>query len=74
MIGTQEIIILLTLGLPVIIIYFLVRFFKAQQKRINNTTGMNVTIEIEKLFALKEKGAITEQEFESRKLKLLNQS
>lgn len=73
MIGTQEIVVLLTLVIPVVGIYLLVRFFKNWRQQTGKATVTHTAAEIEKLFALKEKGVITQQEFDNRKSLLLHQ-
>jgi hypothetical protein len=67
--GTQEIIILLSAGIPLFLIIWFARMLK--RKQLSSTAGINPANEIEKLFSLKEKGAITQQEFDDRKSKLL---
>jgi uncharacterized membrane protein len=59
------------LGIPVVIIVWIIRVFTRRNKNINRMAGFHTATEIEKLFTLKEKGAITEKEFNDRKSKLL---
>ena len=73
MIGTQEIVILMTLGIPLIAVYLLVRFFVQQRQQNRNAAATHTAAEIEKLFAFKEKVVITQQEFDNRKSLLLHQ-
>jgi len=67
------IVIILLLGIPILIIYFIYRCSKSNKENIikNRTASFSTADEIEKLFSLKEKGAITLEEFEERKSKLL---
>jgi hypothetical protein len=72
-IGTQEIMLLLMLAIPIAGIFLLVRFFKNWRRQTRKASTIHTAAEIEKLFALKEKGVITQQEFDSRKSLLLHQ-
>ena len=72
MIGTQEIAILVTTLIPLIAVYLLVRFF-VQWRQRSTAPPTHTAAEIERLFALKEKGAITQQEYDDRKSQLLHQ-
>ena len=71
--GTQEIIILLIIAIPCIVVFLVLRFIRNLVKRNRKAAGIQIAGEIEKLFALKEKGIITQQEFDNRKSVLLHQ-
>jgi hypothetical protein len=73
--GSQEIIVLLSLlfyiGIPVALITWFVGSINKINSQLSSIETGNSANEIEKLFMLKEKGAITRQAFDERKLKLL---
>jgi|GEM_PF-2655675 len=70
--GEQElIVILLYLGIPVFLIVLAVRLFKKIVLQNRASAITQTAVEIEKLFGLLQKGAITQQEFDSRKTLVL---
>src|SRR5450432_2338166 len=67
-IGTQEIILLLTIlayiGIPVLLIDWFIKSINKMNSSLDQIAKSNTAYEIEKLFALKEKGIISQQEFD----------
>ena len=71
-IGTQEIMILLTALIPIFLIYLVVRFIVKRISRIISVrANIGIAAEIEKLSNLKDKGVITGEDYDDRKSRLL---
>ena len=73
LLGTQELFVLIYLFIPIAIIYLVFRFFRKLQRQNSQSTRNAVAAEINRLFLLKEKGVLTQQEFDTQKSKLPDQ-
>lgn len=76
LLGTQEIILIIILIITVVLIYLVYRvyrFFKNLVRQNRRAASNSIAAEIDSLFVLKEKCAITQQEYDTRKSQLLHQ-
>ena len=70
--GFQELLLIfIVIGLPVALIIFLVKLFSKPNKPTKTSSNISLADELEKLNSLKEKGVITQEEFDNKKSKLL---
>lgn len=65
------ILIIILISIPTLIIFLVRRSTSNKKKAQGRATNISSADELEKLFLLKEKGAITQEEFDVRKSKLL---
>ena len=71
--GFQELLLLfIVIGVPLILIFILVKYLNGRNNSKNKTLNTSAADEVEGLYSLKEKGIITQKEFDNKKAQLLN--
>lgn len=59
------------IGIPALAIYGLIKMFSGNKKDSPLASNINVVAQLEKLHELKEKGVISEQDYDQQKKRLL---
>ncbi|MDQ2753346.1 MAG: SHOCT domain-containing protein [Bacteroidota bacterium] len=69
---SQELLLMfIVIGIPIILIFILVRYLNARRNSGRKSFDSSTAEELERLHLLKEKGIITQQEFENKKAQIL---
>ncbi len=70
--GFQELLLMfIVIGIPIILIFLLIKYLSGRSNSRNKSFTNSTAEELEKLHSLKEKGVITQEEFENKKTQLL---